>query len=138
MSIYDYIKYFFSRKERFVSTLELEQNKLYQNDMTLKMLSELEKQGITNKNVLKLEFYFRTNSIAKAESLSDELKKINYTTHFNRNSENNISILITGWTDEIPINEKTVQQWTIKMCDIGFQADCDFEGWEAYTEIEET
>jgi tetratricopeptide (TPR) repeat protein len=133
---------FWNIEKRFVSKTKYKKIVSLQKKMNLKTLDLLKKYGITENSELKLEIFFYTNELNKANNLVKELKKLNYKIETVDNSAHDTNqFVITGWTTKIKLDLQSLLNWTTKMCDIGFDCDCEFDGWGTYPdqdiEIEE-
>jgi hypothetical protein len=116
-------------RKQFVSEEKLEESVERQTKLvpvTLETLRHLEDKP---SDFLRLEFFFYTNTAAKAKEFSDFLKKKNYSAEYGKSAGTSNSFLITGWTDKISMQEKDVVAWAQEMCELGYQYDCEFDGW---------
>ena len=98
--------------------------------MNDKTLTQLIKYGVRFDSKLSLEFFFYTDSQDKANTLAIELKKLNYnieTVDKSQGDQNTWSV--SGWSTPIKMDHISVTNWTEQMCKIGFNNDCDFDGW---------
>ena len=128
MGIFDFLK----PKERtgkFVSESEYQKNHDNQMSMTPQTLEQLRKLNVSEDQELKLEYFFYTNTINKAEELSVELSNMGYSVEHGKSAEDKRLYVITGWTSKIPMIDNKVKQWTSQMCEVGYKFDCDFDGW---------
>jgi hypothetical protein len=98
--------------------------------LTPATLKELRKHGVNSDTHLKLEYFFYTNSIEKASSLAKKLEKKKYSAEYRLSAHDSKTYLVNGWTDKMPMDEATVVKWTKEMCQIGYENDCEFDGWE--------
>ncbi len=112
--------------EKFVSNEEFENNLALQLEMTPQTLIQLRKINITEKDELKLEYFFYTDNEENANNLSNEFKKINYKSEVVFDNE---EYLITGWSIKMKMSNEVVLEWTKQMCEIGYKFDCEFDGW---------
>ena len=125
----------FSRQpKRFVSKKAFEANLENQMAMTPQTLQHLRKYNITPEKRRKLEFFFYTNTAEKAAALAVELKNKNYQVECRPSVSNAKIQLITGWTAEITMSDTAILDWTREMCTLGFEYDCDFDGWGTHAE----
>ncbi len=118
-----------SKDERFVSEQAFKSNFEKQTQMTPQTIKQLREYGIGETTSLKLEYFFYTNSHAKAEKLSLELEQLGYEVEFGKSAGDQNVFIITGWTNKILMSNETVLNWSKEMCQIGFKFDCDFDGW---------
>jgi len=121
---------FGKKDDRYVSESTFKATVQKQKEMNTQTLTQLSKYGVTDNSELKLEFFFYTDTQDKASNLAIELKKMNYNIEPVDKSAGDPKLwAITGWTTPIRIDITTVTKWTEQMCKIGFENDCDFDGW---------
>jgi tetratricopeptide (TPR) repeat protein len=94
------------------------------------ILHELSLSGITDDSELKIEYLFYTDTKENAEKLNINLKEKQYDTADIKEFDNHW--VVSGWTSKMKMDIMTVTSWTIEMCEIGFQHDCEFDGWGTY------
>lgn len=122
--------FFGSKDSRYVSESTFKKSVVKQKEMNSQTLTQLSKYGVDDKSQLSLEFFFYTDKQDKASNLAIELKKLNYGLETVDKSAGDPKIwVITGWTTPIKMDIGSVTNWTEKMCQIGFDNDCDFDGW---------
>jgi regulator of RNase E activity RraB len=120
----------FSRQpKRFVSQKAFEENLKKQLALTPQTLQQLRTYNVTPEKRRKLEFFFYTNTVEKAAALAAELTNKNYEVEHRPSASNAKIQIVTGWTIEVTMSDKTVLDWTRDMCNLGFTHDCDFDGW---------
>jgi hypothetical protein len=115
--------------DQFVSETAFANNRNKQSDRTPQTLEQLRKIDVTEEKELALEYFFYTNSEAKAKELAAELDRLNYKVNFGVSAGDKKLFVITGWTTKMKMADEVVKSWTIKMCDLGYQFDCEFDGW---------
>jgi len=121
---------FFGKDERYISESTFKKNVQKQKEMSGQTLSQLSKYGVGGDSELSLEFFFYTDDQNKANDLAIELKKLNYSIDTVDKSAGDPKLwAVTGWTTQIQMNIASVTKWTEQMCRIGFENDCDFDGW---------
>ncbi len=94
-----------------------------------KILAVLIEHHVNETNQLQLEFFFYTNTIEKAKLLAAELKNRNYSVEYNTSAHDNKLFVINGRTIKMKIEEKTLVDWAKEMCGLGYNYDCEFDGW---------
>jgi hypothetical protein len=114
---------------RFVTEKAFRENLAKQMQMTPMTVAQLRKLGVTESKSLKLEFFFYTDTQAKAQSLATTLKEFQYEAHSRKSAGDSRTILVTGWSTPIKMDDGTVSAWTEKMCRAGFEHDAEFDGW---------
>jgi hypothetical protein len=103
-----------------------------QTAMAPQTLDVLRSHGVTEKTELQLEFFFYTDKQTKAVSLHQALEGLNYKVTTDRSAAGDGQLAIIGWTVKMPMDEQTVVSWTARMCELGFEHDCEFDGWGTY------
>lgn len=120
----------FGRKEIGIYRSKAEQRDI-RTDQIVGMpetIAALRQYGLTPDSHRRIEYFFYTNSIEKARSLSTELKALDYSSNCGDSpTKNEYSII--GWTTPIRIDERTMFEWISQMCDLGAKHDCEFDGW---------
>ncbi|HEX4141975.1 MAG TPA: ribonuclease E inhibitor RraB [Pirellulales bacterium] len=113
----------------FVTKQAFEKNLATQVALAPQTLQELRKHGVTDETRLKLEFFFYTDTEPKAVRLDRALKELGYSVEFRPSAGDRKQLVITGWTDKMAMDEASVVDWTRRMCQLGFDCDCEFDGW---------
>ncbi len=131
MSVFDL---FGKRNRRFVSEEAFESNLARQASMCSQVLNVLREHGITEQAQLKLEYFFYTDSGHKASALAEALQQKGYSAEHRPSADGSGTLVITGWTTKMPTDETTVVAWTKAMCRLGFEHDCEFDGWDTSLE----
>jgi hypothetical protein len=104
-------------------------NRKRQLEMTPQTLEVLRQHGVNDDSLLRLEFFFYTNTSEKAAGLSDELTSLEYSSDVGPSASNAKDFLINGWSAPIKMDEYSVLDWTKLMCDLATKHDCEFDGW---------
>jgi len=104
-------------------------NRAQQLIMTPQTLAQLRKYGVTDESQLKLEYFFYTNTREKAAALAQKLADMGYAGSYDHSANDKKQFVVTGWTSPIKMDDKTVLDWTGRMCDVGQRHDCEFDGW---------
>ena len=114
---------------RFQSDAAYAENRARQLTMTPQTVAQLRKYGVTRESQLKLEYFFYTNTREKAETLAQKLAQMGYTGSFDHSASDKKQFLVNGWTSPMKMDGQTVLDWTARMCDVGHEHDCEFDGW---------
>lgn len=120
---------FSGRPKQFVTPEAFQENVTNQLAMTPQTVAQLRGLNVTPETQLKLEFFFYTNSPDKAAALSAVLSGMEYDVQHGPSPSDKRLQVVTGWTDKMPMHDATVLAWTKEMCEVGFQHDCEFDGW---------
>lgn len=118
-----------TKPERYVSRESFERNLESQLKMTLQTLDQLRQHAVTRETQLELEFFFYTDSTTKAAELTTALSKIQYRVEHRPSAPDKKLQVVIGWTVRMTMDDDTVLKWTKRMCEIGFEQDCEFDGW---------
>ena|SRR5581483_3082554 len=114
---------------RFQTEEAYTHNRAQQLGMTPLTIAQLRKFGVTDQSQLKLEYFFYTNTQEKAAALAEALAALGYVGGHERSASKKKQFLVTGWTTPMTMDDSTVLDWTGQMCDVGYQYDCEFDGW---------
>jgi hypothetical protein len=106
-----------------------DENLKKQLEFAPKTLEELRKHGVSAESELRLEFFFYTVSSDKAQALSSRLSAMGYQSHAGPSAHDRRILLVNGWSTPIPMDLASVLHWTEAMCRVGFEHDCEFDGW---------
>lgn len=128
MGINDFLQSAGASKQ-FISETKLEENVEKQIQATPSILETLRHLEDSPSESLRLEFFFYTNAAGKAKEFSSCLKKRGYSVEYRKSAGTDNSFLITGWTEKISMKEENVIAWAKEMCELGYEYDCDFDGW---------
>lgn len=115
--------------ERFLSTSDHEANVTKQMEMTPVTMKHLRQHGVSPESQLKLEYFFYTDSSAKAAALERSLLDLGYSSEHGLSASDDGSFVVTGWTTKMAMVDRTVVDWTRRMCDLGYDCDAEFDGW---------
>lgn len=117
------------KSHRYVSESAFRENLSKQKTMSPQTVAQLRKHGVTDQANLKLEFFFYTDKESKGQPLAKALQELRYQVEFGPAAGDSRLILVTGWTAPITMSEGSVVEWTEKMCRLGYEHDCEFDGW---------
>ncbi len=120
---------FSGKPKQFVSRNSFQSNLANQVAMTAQTLEQLRNYNVTAERSLKLEFFFYTNAASKAVALAKVLTKMQYEVGHGPSASDKKLQVITGWTSAIQMREPIVAGWSEQMCKLGFEHDCEFDGW---------
>jgi hypothetical protein len=114
---------------RFQTDEAYQQSRANQLTMAPQTIAQLRNFGVTDQSQLKLEYFFYTNTKEKAAALAQKLAALGYAGSYDRSAGNKRQFVITGWTSRMNMDDQTVLDWTGRMCDVGHEHDCEFDGW---------
>jgi len=118
-----------SEESKFVNENSFSNNLVNQVKMAPQTIAQLRGLGVDENKKLKLEYFFYTNTQAKAESLTNELVKLGYTALNDNSAGDKNLFVITGWTSQIVMSEDVVKNWIKQMCELSYKFDSEFDGW---------
>ena len=121
--------FFTEDSNRFVSEDAFKTNLARQLEMSPITLKRLRELGVESEALLRLEYFFYTDSSEKANGLAQELERFKYEVHQEVSESGPNQYLVTGWTTQLRMDEPIVLSWTKLMCELGYKHDCDFDGW---------
>lgn len=119
-------------KSGFVSQEEHERNFEIQKQGANQVLELFDQHGGSTEKPHPIEFFFYSDSIAKAHQLAAHLRKLNYELQVDTSTGSPNQYLINGWTP--PMNAETIGSWSELMCKTGARYDCKFDGWGMFIE----
>jgi hypothetical protein len=99
-------------------------------DVNEDVLERIYADGITSADKLKIEFVFITDTEEKAQKLKYYLS-FHYTTYNDLEvAETEDLWEVRGITDPIEMHIDKINQWNEAMWDIGYDHDCQLDGWQ--------
>jgi len=133
MGIFDIFK---KVSAKYIDEYKHQDNMKKQIAMVPELLAKLQQSGITDDSELKLEYFFYTNAEDKADRLSEKLSVLGYSTEQRPSADSNTDeeeskklTLLTGWSNPVKMAKDKLCQWIKDMCILGFEQDCEFDGW---------
>ena len=118
-----------SGEHRFKSEADYAENRSRQLATTSKILAQLREHGVTEESELSVEYFFHTDMLEKASQLAGKLTSLGYTSGSGHSAKDKDLVVVTGRTSPMKMDDKTVLDWTERMCELGRQVDCEFAGW---------
>jgi hypothetical protein len=117
------------RSKNYVSEGAFRENLVKQTKMSPQTVAQLRKYGVTDDTDLKLEFFFYTDKEPNAQGLSKALQALDYKVEYRPAAADSHLLLVTGWTIPIKMTDESVVAWADRMCRLGYEHDCEFDGW---------
>ena len=115
--------------EQFISEQQHKDNVVSQLSTSPEIVEQLRGYGITEDRMCKLEYFFYTNAVEKAGSLSAELSDMGYDASFDASNPGKKIKVVAGATVPVQMATDKDLEWTESMCNIGYKHDCEFDGW---------
>ena len=119
---------FRQRLYRFFSRDEYEESSRMQKTLNEKVLGLFHGYGGT-KEFQGVEFFFYTDTQDKANNLAIELSAMGYDVYGVSKDADADKYSITGCTMPIKMDEESLTDWSKQMCKLGYDNDCQFDGW---------
>lgn len=116
-------------QKKFVNETEYKANLAKQQKLSSRALTQLRKIGVTESSELKPEYFFITNTVRNAKELTAQLQVFGYAAGFKKKPDNPGLYMVTGRATKMKMSEKLILEWTKVMCDLGYEFDCNFNGW---------
>lgn len=113
-------------KAKFVSEKDFKENISSQDHKTSHVMNLMWEFNLTNDRKSKIEFFFYGDTKEKAEQLATELEKLNYEVFIYKQGKR---FSISGLTLKMNIEDEMINYWSKHMCQIGYEFDCEFDGW---------
>lgn len=118
---------------RFVTAAKHAKNVAAHAAMVPEALEQLRAHGIGAKDARQLEFFFATNSKAKATALVEMLNVHEYAVTMVRAGT---KFMVAGLTPAIPMSKRALSDWSRDMVALGFEFDSLFDGWNLVSTVE--
>lgn len=115
--------------DRYVNEESFRENLARQTAMSPQTVAKLREYDVNDATTLKLEFFFYTDTDAKAHALAIPLRERTYEVETGPSAGVDKLSLVTGWTVPIKMDDRSVVQWVEEMCYLGYEHDCEFDGW---------
>jgi hypothetical protein len=119
----------FPKQRRFVSEEACEKNRAEQVRMAPQTVAQLHAIGVAPGAPLRLEYFFYSNKATKGAALAAALATKGYSSECRPAADGSASFCITGWSTPIAVRDADVVAWADEMCSLGFEHDCEFDGW---------
>ena len=94
--------------------------------LSLERLADL---SVGTEDQFKLEFFFQTDVRRKALKLAGDLEELGCQVELEPSAAAEALTVITGRTPPLTMTSAIIQAWTQRMCRLGFERDCRFDGW---------
>jgi hypothetical protein len=119
------------KPKRYVTEAAFQRNLQRQLSRTPQTLAALREHGVPNAATFRLEYFFYSASSANAEGLAGALRQKNYSVVAQPSAHDEKLFVVTGWSTPVALTEESLQSWTAAMGRLGFEHDCEFDGWGA-------
>lgn len=133
MEILSFLKH--KKKKQFVSENDFTANQDKQFRLSIESLVSLRDAAVEEEDELKIDYFFYTNTLEKAQKLEKEIQKLGYIVNHGIASHDKNLFVISGRTTEIKMMHETLSKWAGDMCDLGYKYDCSFDNWMIVEEL---
>jgi hypothetical protein len=122
---------FFSKKEpaRYLTSKAYERARASQIAMSPQTVAQLFGIGVPPGTPLRLEYFFYTDRDEKGEALNLALLEKGYSSECVPAADGSPTYCITGWSTPVRVEVQDVVLWTDSMLSLGYEHDCEFDGW---------
>lgn len=117
------------RQKRFWSKEAYQQTLAEQSRMGPLSLERLADLSVGTEDEFKLEFFFHTDARRKALKLAGDLEELGCQVEQQPSAADERLTVVNGWTPPLTMTQAIIQVWTQRMCRLGFERDCKFDGW---------
>lgn len=133
MSILNFLKP--KKERRLVSENDFNANLVKHYRLATESLVSLRDAEVEEEDELKIDYFFYSDSLQKAEALEMEMQNIGYTVNYGITPNDKSSFIISGRTTEVRMMHESLSKWVAEMCEVGYKHDCNFESWEIVSEL---
>lgn len=116
-------------RDRYHSEAAYKRNVSSQVEMTPQTIEYLRGYGVGPDAELQLEYFFYTDTNAKAAKLAAALQDLGYDASHEEVANGDGTFVVNGWTTKIRMDTPVVVEWTKEMCRLGYSHDGEFDGW---------
>lgn len=117
------------KSSRFIDQAAFERNLASQTAMAPQTVEQLRGLGVGPDAVLRLEYFFYAASREAGDALASVLRARGYSSDCAPAADGSRTFCISGWSHPLRMEEATVVRWAADMCRLGFDHDCEFDGW---------
>ena len=125
---------FRTNKYQYVSEQEFREKLDMQRFLNAQVLQVFKKKGGVSEKQAPVEFFFYTDEEDKASNLAIELNKLGYEVYSIDRLALDGKWSVTGRTQLMKMTTRTITKWSKQMVELGYQNDCDFDGWGTLAE----
>lgn len=120
---------FGKRPKRFWTQEDYHKTLAEQLRLGPRSLERLAEFSVGTEDQFKLEFLFCTDVRRKAIKLAGDLEELGCQVEQQQSAVDGGLTIITGRTPPLTMTTAVLQAWTQRMCRLGFERDCRFDGW---------
>lgn len=98
-------------------------------------LVSLRDASIEEEDELKIDYFFHTDTLEKAQKLNEEIQKMGYIVNYGPALKDKNLLVISGRTKKIKMMHESLSKWVADMCKLGYEFDCSFDNWEIVSDL---
>ncbi|MEP6931919.1 MAG: ribonuclease E inhibitor RraB [Flavobacterium sp.] len=122
------------KQKRLVSENDLTANLGKHFRLATESLVSLRDASVEEEDELKIDYFFYSNSLEKAQKLEKEIQKMDYIVNYGPAPQDKNLFVISGRTTEIKMMHESLSKWVAAMCELGYKYDCNFDNWKIVSE----
>ncbi|MDP5201891.1 ribonuclease E inhibitor RraB [Flavobacterium sp. DG2-3] len=117
------------KQKRLVSENDFDTNLLRHLRLATESLVSLRDAAVEEEDELKIDYFFNSDTLEKAQELKKELHSKSYIVNYEAAQQDKNLFVISGKTTEIKMMHESLSQWVTEMCELGYKHDCKFDSW---------
>lgn len=122
------------KQKRLVSENDFTASQIRHLRLATESLVSLRDAAVEEEDELKIDYFFYSDTLEKAEKLEQEIQKIGYIVNYGPAKHNKNLFVISGRTKKIKMMHESLSKWVTEMCELGFDHDCNFDNWKVVPE----
>lgn len=123
------------KQKRSISESDFEINKVKHLRLATESLVGLRDASVEEEDELKIDYFFYSNTLEKAENLEKEMQKLNYIVNHGPALQDKNLFVISGRSKKIKMMHESLSKWVSDMCELGYMHDCNFDNWKIVPEV---
>lgn len=123
------------KQKRLVSENDFTINQGRHFRLATESLVSLRDASVEEEDELKIDYYFYSDTLEKAENLEKEMQKLNYIVNHGLAPHNKNLFVISGRSKKVKMMHESLSKWVSEMCELGYKHDCNFDNWKIVAEI---
>ncbi|MBZ4033739.1 ribonuclease E inhibitor RraB [Flavobacterium sp. 17A] len=127
MNILSFLK---PKKKRTLSENDLNANLDRHYRIATESLVSLRDIGVEEEDELKIDYFFFSDTVEKAQILETEMKNMDFIVNYGTASHDKSLFVISGRTKKIRMMHESLSKWVTDMCQLGHKYDCTFDSWK--------
>lgn len=124
------LNFFKPKKKKTVSESDLNANLVRHYRIATESLVSLRDVGVEEEDELKIDYFFYSDTVEKAQILETEMKNMDFIVNYGTASHDKTLFVISGRTTKIKMMHESLSKWVTEMCELGHKHDCSFDSWK--------